>query len=80
MLNFLVFFFHQKNLFNIYTSYIKHHFMVFSEQFKFWVSHIPKKSNADLKSRGKKFSPNWKMLGSKPLCGPQWTFLALFVI
>ena len=54
--------------------------MVFSEQFKFWVSHIPKKSNADLKSRGKKCSPNWKMSGLKPLCGPQLTFLALFVI
>ena len=30
------------------------HCMVFSKQFQFWVQHIPKKSNADLKSKGKK--------------------------
>ena len=34
------------NIFNIYTSYIKLHCMVFSKRFQFWVKHIPKKSDA----------------------------------
>ena len=58
----------KQNFFNIYTAYPKLHCITFSEQFQFWVQLIPKKSTGDLKSRGKKNSPNWKIMGLKPLC------------